>query len=284
MDGRAKRTFRTAGSLRVTPRPPRTFRRAGFGDVSGEARDDHGRWTTGGGMSTAMPSASTAVPPMSTAGVTETDTAGLIAKMAQLDALSAANDKARGEMFRRQRLQIGGTGQFADTATHTAWGKYIAGGMPGDKNANVFAEINADLRAGRPNELASRLDHAYSPPPAEALPVATLFRGMKGPTEPGRNMVPGQVFTDKAFFSTSQATGAAVKYLGDMAADEGPDANKSIMVIRPSKQMAARPVISGNVTVAEWLLPRGSSFRVAKITECRVGGAVRRIIEAEWVA
>ena len=145
--------------------------------------------------------------------------------------------------FERQRKAY--SAQLTDPQTRAAL-KY---------SGHAYEEINNKLRAGKRHEVTKELDAAIKTAPAPSR--IEVYRGVSiSAGTPFHALItglrPGDTFADKAYVSTTSNR--------DKAFGGG-----TAFTITVPKKMKAAPIPSHHDGEVEYLLPRGSTFRVTRV-------------------
>jgi hypothetical protein len=127
---------------------------------------------------------------------------------------------------------------------------------------SVFKNVNGSLREGKSHPLVPTLDRSIA---KASVPHDTVvYRGIEDLNHygfPSHHDAVGSTIHDKAYVSTSLSHHTAYNFTGGEYADKG--ANRAIIrTVLPKGHKASFLEGVNNMGEAEYLLPRGSSFKI----------------------
>lgn len=164
-----------------------------------------------------------------------------------------------------------GKGAFADNEVWVARHAYTS---------SQYKTINTAARTGDLGQTHEALDRGFTPPPARHLP-GPVYRGVDEDNF-GPMLSVGERFIDHGYTSTSASGGTATNFAGVLGGSS--PVHRTVYRIAPTiETLTTRTVMPGNRSESEWVLPRGSTFTVRKITQyTNPEGGVHRIIDLDW--
>lgn len=145
-----------------------------------------------------------------------------------------------------------------------------------------FKEVNQALRSGDAAKVGGdvkALDDfiAHTPKyPGDQR----LYRGVALPAADAAKLVPGAVFSDKAYASTSSDMKSSLSFIGPRADPAGK--TQVLIQIQGHRSGVSVSHITGAKGEGEVLFARGTRFRVEKVSEVNYMGAkVRNVLVSE---